>query len=165
MEQDTTLLWDWYCCILLSVFLRYQLSACLSICLFVCLFVWWQEEPYLGVSVGCLCVTSIPTALQTQTAPNKSLEYLHGNSNCMNKCVSQVGKNMDSYEYYQWSSHIWICCISTSLSFEYQCKQCWLSTHIDILHNYLNTALQSCKIRLYLPMCALPCLNFTAVQH
>jgi len=29
------------------------------------------------------------TVLQIQTAPNKSPEYLHGNSNCMNRCVSQ----------------------------------------------------------------------------
>jgi hypothetical protein len=106
-----------------------------TFCLSVCLFVWCQEESYGGGGGGGLCAVSVyrqnkcdkhSTVLQIKTAPNKSPEYLHQNSNCINKCVSQVSKNVDSYEYYQWSSHTWIGFISTSLNFEYQCRQCYM---------------------------------------
>jgi hypothetical protein len=82
-----------------------QISVCPSF-LLVCLF-GVRKSPTEGRILWVVKVyrrnkcDKHSTILQIQTAPNKSPAYLHGNSNCMNKCVSQVGKNVDSYEYYQ----------------------------------------------------------------
>jgi len=100
------------------------------------------------------------TVLQIQMAPNKSPDYLDGNSNCMNKCVSQARKNVDSYEVP--TSELVSFPQHSILNINVSNVIC-LSTHSDILHNYLNTVLQSCKIRLLTNI--LPCLNITAVQY